>query len=245
MGRFSIIFKPGEGRRMNDNATVAALRASPLFKDFPAADAGRVAERCFFREFEKGQILFRERDEAVAFYVVAAGQVKVFKESVDGRELIIKIMRPGDLVGEAAALAGFPYPATAQALDDAAVVEVPRREFAALIKSEPGLALNIIAALSVRLNQISAVLEKLTLKDVPARLASYLLERVRADAEGEEYVELDVTKTSLAATLGTVPETLSRTLRRFVDAGLVASEGRRIYILDGTSLRLIAASSGD
>jgi CRP-like cAMP-binding protein len=230
---------------MTENATVAALRASPLFKDFAPSDVGRVAERCFFREFEKGQTLFREGDEAVAFYVIAAGQVKVFKESVDGRELIIKIMRPGDLVGEAAALAGLPYPATAQALDDAAAVEIPHREFAALIKDEPGLALNIIAALSSRLNQISAVLEKLTLKDVPARLASYLLERVTADAEGEEYVELDVTKTSLAAALGTVPETLSRALRRFVDAGLVASEGRRIYILDENSLRLIAASSKD
>jgi CRP-like cAMP-binding protein len=230
---------------MTENATVAALRTSPLFKDFPPADVSRVAERCFFRKFEKGQILFREGDNATAFYVVASGQVKVFKESVDGRELIIKIMRPGDLVGEAAALAGFPYPATAQALDDAAAVEVPRREFAALIKDEPGLALNIIAALSVRLNQISAILEKLTLKDVPARLASYLLERATADAEGDEYVELDVTKTSLAAELGTVPETLSRTLRRFIDAGLVTSEGRRVFILDKASLRLIAASSND
>ncbi len=227
---------------MADNGTVAALLASPLFKDFSPADVNRVAERCFFREFEEGQILFHEGDEAAAFYVIASGQVKVFKESVDGRELIIKIMREGDLVGEAAALAGFPYPATAQALGAAAAVEVPRREFASLVQNEPGLALNIIAALSVRLNQISAILEKLTLKDVPARLASYLLERAATDAEGDEYVELDVTKTSLAAALGTVPETLSRTLRRFVDAGLVASEGRRIYILDKASLHLIAAS---
>lgn len=230
---------------MTDNVKAAALAASPLFKNLAPADVSRVAERCVYREFGKGEALFHEGDDAAAFYVVAAGQVKVFKESVDGRELIIKIMRAGDLVGEAAALAGFPYPATAQALDDAAAVEVPRGEFVALIKNEPDLALNIIAALSVRLNQISAVLEKLTLKDVPARLASFLVEHAAQDAGGREYVELDVTKTSLAATLGTVPETLSRALRRFADAALIADEGRRLYILDKPSLRLIAGGPND
>jgi len=140
---------------MTDNVKGAALAASPLFKNLAPADVNRVAERCVFRKFGKGDVLFREGDDAAAFYVVADGQVKVFKESADGRELIIKIMREGDLVGEAAALAGFPYPATAQALDDAAAVEVPRAEFVALVKSEPDLALNIIAALSVRLHQIT------------------------------------------------------------------------------------------
>jgi CRP-like cAMP-binding protein len=225
---------------MTDDVKTAALAASPLFKNLAPADVGRVAGFSVFRKLEKGEVVFREGDDAAAFYVVASGQVKVFKESVDGRELIIKIMREGDLVGEAAALAGVPYPATAQALDAAAAVEIPRREFAALLESEPDLALNIIAALSVRLNQISAVLEKLTLKDVPARLASYLLERAHAGADRRESVELDVTKTSLAAELGTVPETLSRALRRFAEAGLVASEGRRIIILDKTSLELVA-----
>lgn len=227
---------------MTKAATVAALAASPLFKNLAPADVARVGERCFFRELEKGEVLFREGDDAQAFYVVAAGQVKVFKESVEGRELIIKIMREGDLVGEAAALAGVPYPASARALEDAAAVEVPRRDFVALVKNEPDLALNIIAALSVRLNQISAILEKLTLKDVPARLASYVLERARAGADGREFVELDVTKTSLAAELGTVPETLSRALRRFADAGLTADEGGRLIILDKASLRLIAGT---
>ncbi len=228
-----------------EKATAAALAASPLFKNLAPADVRRVAKRCVLRGLAKGEVLFREGDDAAAFYVVASGQFKVFKESAEGRELIMKIMREGDLVGEAAALAGVPYPASAQALDDAAAVEVPRREFVALVKNEPELALNIIAALSVRLNQISAVLEKLTLKDVPARLASYLVEHATQDARGREFVELDVTKTSLAAELGTIPETLSRALRRFADAALVASEGRRLIILDKPSLRLIAGSQDD
>jgi CRP/FNR family transcriptional regulator len=164
---------------------------SPLFKGLAEADAARVAAYCRYRELEKGETLFREGDDAATFFVVARGRIKVFKESIDGRELIIKTMREGDLVGEAASLARVPYPATAQALENAAAVEIPRREFVDLITREPELALNIIAALSARLHQISAVLEKLTLKDVPARLASYLLEHAAA-GRGAAHVELDV-----------------------------------------------------
>lgn len=219
------------------------LETSPLFKGLAEADAARVAAYCNYRELKKGETLFREGDEAATFFVVARGRVKVFKESIDGRELIIKTMRPGDLVGEAASLAGVPYPATAQAIEEAAAVEIPRREFVDLITREPELALNIIAALSARLHQINAVLEKLTLKDVPARLATYLLEHAAAGPDGAAHVELDVTKTSLAAELGTVPETLSRALRRFADAGLVAAEGKRIVLADEPSLRLISGGA--
>jgi CRP-like cAMP-binding protein len=201
-----------------------------------------VAAYCRYRELEKGDTLFREGDEAATFFIVARGRVKVFKESVDGRELIIKTMRPGDLVGEAASLATVPYPATAQAMEDAAAVEIPRREFVEHVTREPELGLNIIAALSARLHQLSDVLEKLTLKDVPARLASYLLEHAAAGPGGAASVELDVTKTSLAAELGTVPETLSRALRRFADAGLIWQEGNRIALADEASLRLIAGN---
>jgi CRP-like cAMP-binding protein len=221
------------------------LETSPLFKGLAEAGAERVAAYCRYRELEKGETLFHEGDEAATFFVVARGRVKVFKESIDGRELIIKTMRPGDLVGEAASLAGVPYPATAQAIEGAAAVEIPRREFVDLLRREPELALNIIAALSARLHQLSDVLEKLTLKDVPARLASYLLEHAAAGPGGPEYVELAVTKTSLAAELGTVPETLSRALRRFADAGLILQEGKRIVLADEASLRLIAGSAAE
>jgi CRP/FNR family transcriptional regulator len=220
-----------------------ALAASPLFKNASDDDVRRFAELSYYREFGGGEMLFSEEDDAASFFIIASGRVKVFKQSPDGRELIIKIMRAGDMVGEAAALTGGPYPASAQALDATAAAEVPRREFIALVKDAPELALGIIAALSARLYQISAVLEKLTLKEVPARLASYLVERAAPNADGGERVDLDVSKTALAAELGTVPETLSRALRRLTDAGVIESEGRRVVILDPASLRLLAGAS--
>ncbi|MGD8719208.1 MAG: Crp/Fnr family transcriptional regulator [Candidatus Zixiibacteriota bacterium] len=227
---------------MAKNALYEVLAASPLFKNASPDDVGRVASSSYLREFGRGEMLFSEEDDAAAFFVVAEGRVKVFKQSPDGRELIIKIMRAGDMVGEAAALTGGRYPASAQALEDTTAAEVPRREFIALVKEAPELALGIIAALSARLYQISAVLEKLTLKEVPARLASYLLERATGGGRGPERVDLDVSKTALAAELGTVPETLSRALRRLADAGVIEVEGRRVVILDPASLRLLAGN---
>ncbi len=225
---------------MAEPRITVALAAAPLFAGLPPHHISRVAEFCHYNGYRKGNTVFIEGDRAASFYVVASGQIKVYKGSSEGREVIIKVMRKGDLVGEAAALMGRPYPASAQALTDAAAVEVPRREFVELIKKEPSLALNMVAALSERLQQLGATLEKLTLKEVPSRLASYLLDHARADAGGAAVVEFQIPKAALAAELGTVPETLSRALRKFADAGFIVLEEGRVTLTDERSLRLLA-----
>jgi CRP/FNR family transcriptional regulator len=227
---------------MSDKAVTAALAAAPAFRNLPPRDLSRLAAFCTYLPLASGEVLFREGEEAALFYVVASGRLKVFKHSAEGRELIIKVMGPGDLVGEAAALAGVPYPASAQALEKAAAVQVPRADFVRALTSDPELALNIIAALSARLHQLSGVIEKLTLKEVPARLASYLLEHARPDERGRPAVELGVTKAALAAELGTVPETLSRAFRRLTEAGLLAEEGPRLLLPDPDALRLLSGA---
>jgi len=224
-----------------EHRIVVALARAPLFADLPRRDVARVAAFCRYVDFRKNNIVFVQGAPAASFYVVAAGYIKVSKGSAEGKELIIKVMRPGDLVGEAAAVLGRPYPASAQALTDAAAVEVPRRDFIALVKSEPPLALNMLGALSIRLNQLSAVLEQLTLKEVPARLATHLLTHATYGPGGEPpVVELAIPKHALAAELGTAPETLSRALRKFADAGFIRLDDRRIILADEDSLRRLA-----
>ncbi len=227
---------------MAEPRITAALAAAPLFAGLAPREVAHVASFCRYRDFAKGTVLFRQGDDADAFFVVVAGQIKVFKTSADGREIILKVMRKGDLAGEAAALVAKVYPATAEALDDAAAVEVPQRAFVSLVEDEPALALNMIAALSERLRHVSNVVEKLTLQDVPARLASYLL--AHADGPpGRRQVELQIAKGTLAAELGTVPETLSRALRKLADAGVITLKGRRVAITDERSLAFLAGGA--
>jgi len=219
---------------------VAALAASPLFAGLRPAEVAKVAELCRWREVPKGGALFAEGVEAEYFYVVVSGQLKVVKSSAEGREVIIKVMRKGDMVGEAAALAGKTYPATARAVGEAEAVAVPRRQFVALLHAEPALALNMIAALSERLHQVNAILERHTLQEVPGRLAAYFLAHAERGKDGALAVELKTTKADLAAELGTVPETLSRALRKFADAGFIRADEKRLVLADEEALRKLA-----
>lgn len=217
-----------------------ALAASPLFADMGARETGLVADFARYNSYQKGHVVFVEGDYAANFFVVAAGEIKVYKTSPEGREVIIKVMRAGDLVGEAAALGGRRYPATAQALTAAAAVEIPRADFVALIQKQPRLALNMIASLSQRLQQVNAIIEKLTLKEVPGRLASFLLQNARPSLQGGKVVELAVKKADLAAEMGTVPETLSRALKKFADAGFIVIRDKSIYLNNEEALSQLA-----
>ncbi len=104
-----------------------------------------------------------------------------------------------------------------------------------MIEKNPSIALNMLAVLSRRLRQFATQIENLSLKEVPARLAGYLL-YIAEEQENEGVVKLPVSKGQLASLLGTIPETLSRIFARMSDEGLIQVEGRSITILDRQGL---------
>jgi CRP/FNR family transcriptional regulator len=118
----------------------------------------------------------------------------------------------------------------------------PRREFVALIRQDPSLALNMLALLSLRLQKFSRMIEDLSLKDTPARLAAHLIYLQARTPAGDD-VPLDMPKGQLAALLGTIPETLSRIMARMSRQGVIRLRKNRITILDRAVLQEIA--SGD
>jgi CRP/FNR family transcriptional regulator len=99
----------------------------------------------------------------------------------------------------------------------------------------PAIALNMLAVLSLRLRQFTAQIESLSLKEVPARLASYLLVAAEEQQSGD-VVNLEISKGQLASLLGTIPETLSRIFARMSEDGLIRVDGRTITILDRQAL---------
>lgn len=187
----------------------------------------------------KGDSVFLEGAKAVGFYVVLSGRVKIYKLSQDGKEQILHIFGPGECFGEVPVFAGGNYPAHATALEESAVLFFPRDSFVGLIKNEPALALNMLAVLSLRLRRFTHLIEDLSLKDVPGRLAAYLV--YLSEKSGKASLELDVTKTQLASILGTIPETLSRILTKMCQSGILQVEGRKIRLLDRKTLEDLAA----
>jgi CRP/FNR family transcriptional regulator, dissimilatory nitrate respiration regulator len=213
----------------------------PLFQGLPRQQQEDLAMIVVEQIFKRGQTIFSEGDEGSGFNVVISGRVKIFKLSPEGKEQILHILGPGEPFGEAAVFAGENFPAHAAALAESRVFFFPRSAFIDLIKKNPSLALNMLAVLSRRLRKFAALVEDLSLKEVPGRLAAYLI-FLSERKKGKEEVELDISKNQLASLLGTIPETLSRILARMTREGFIKSSGQRsIRIMDRKGLEELAS----
>lgn len=214
-----------------------------LFQALPREHHKDLATVVKDQAFRRGQFIFSEGDEGTGFYVIISGRVKIFKLSLEGKEQILHIFGPGEPIGEVAVFAGKRFPANAEALEDSRVFFFPRAPFMELIQKNPSIALNMLAVLSQRLRKFTALIEDLSLREVPGRLAAHLL-YLSQKKDGMNDLTLDISKGQLASLLGTIPETLSRILTRMTKAGLIQSEGARgIRILDHDGLEELA--SGD
>lgn len=215
------------------------LAESQLFQGLTTRDYDKLASIAVSVEFRKGDTILTEGDPALGFYIVAEGLVKVFKVSVDGKEQLLHVFGEGEPVGEVPVFSGTHYPAHVVALTPAVLVYFARDEFTHMLNANPQLALNMLATLSQRLRRFAGVIEDLSLKDVSARLAKYLLSL--AKKQQSTSVILPLSKGDLASSLGTISETLSRTLSRLRAAEVVEVARNRIDLLDVETLESIAA----
>ena len=191
-----------------------------------------------FIDIPSGKTIFFEGDPAGGFYVLLSGRVRIYKSSPDGKEYTIHIIKPGQLFAEAAIFKGDKYPANSMAVDDSSAAFFPKDNFLDLLKKYPEISLKIIGSMAAFVRDFTRQVEELSLKEVPARLASYLL--YRAEKTGIDTVHLDTTKAELANRLGTISETLSRNLKKLSDLGVVSVDGRDIAIKDKARLNQIA-----
>jgi len=218
---------------------MTTMGQSTLFRGLPEGELLQLERISEVREYDKGDVLFNEGSDGVGFYVVAEGRVKVYKMSFDGREQILHILGPGDPVGEVPVFAGTTYPANAQAMDRAALLFFPRRKLVELYRESPSLAMNMLAVLSRRLREFTVLIENLSLKEIPQRLATYLVHQQSLKPVSAR-VRLNVTKGVLSNILGTSQETLSRVLGRMGQEGILEVQGKEISILDMERLRSLA-----
>lgn len=212
----------------------------PLFAGLPPEDCRKLASIATAMSFQRGQTVFLEGEPGERFFAVTEGKVKIFKLASDGKEQILHMLGPGELFGEAPVFSGQPYPASAEAVTASTALCFPRKAFRDLITRNPGLSLDMMAVLSRRLHEFTDMIEQLSLREVPERLANYFL-YYSAQQGGIDAFELDVTKTQLASFLGTIPETLSRVLARMDRRGLISLIGaRRITLRDREALGRLA-----
>ena len=218
-------------------ALVNTLRSCQLFTGLPSSDLEQIAAVTVLKSLEKGDYLFHEGDAARGFYVVQRGAVNVHRVSATGKEQIIHVFRAGESFAEATLATAQGYPADARALEPTQVLLVQKDGILALLKRQPELALRMLGSMSSHLRVLVGQLEDLTLKDVETRLANWLMKRCPDTGSAKPVrLELAMTKRTLAAELGTVSETFSRTLAKFRERKLIKVEGKTVTVLSPVRL---------
>jgi CRP/FNR family transcriptional regulator len=218
-------------------ALVNTLRGCQLFFGLPTSDLEKIAAITLLRVLNKGEYLFHEGDPSHGFYVVQRGAINIHRVNAAGKEQVIHIFRPGESFAEAALATDRGYPADARALEPSQVLLVQKAGILALVRRQPELALRMLGSMSLHLRTLVAQLEDLTLKDVETRLANWLIKRCpHPESPQPVAIELPGTKRVLAAELGTVGETFSRTLAKFREQGLVGVKGKTVTVLSPVGL---------
>ena len=220
------------------------ISAIPLFNGLPDDQLSAIRQIAVEKQYNKGQTIFSEGDETTGLFVVVDGRIKIYKVSSEGKEQILHIFEAGQSFGEVTVFTGQQLPANAQTLAKSRLLLFPRSAFVDLVTANPSLALNLLAIMSKKLRQFAAQIENLSLKEIPARLASYLI--YLAEEQGsEDAVTLNVSKGQLASLLGTIPETLSRIFAKLSAQDLIRVEGPKITLLDLQGLEDLAELGKD
>lgn len=235
----------------------AWLQTTLVFQGLSRSQLTPIVQITQLQSFGKGELIFPQGSEAKGFFVIKSGRVKVFKVSPTGKEQILNIFESGDNFAEVAALDGKPFPASAATLEATELIFFSRIEFINLLYENPDIAINMLIGLSQHLRHLTGVIEDLSFKDVPQRLAAYLLkltnplpdeshdslEEVAKQSTSCNSVTLNLTKSQLAAILGTIPATLSRAFYYLSSEELISVNGAQIELRDLDRLQKLSQST--
>ncbi len=220
-----------------------SISSITLFSELDAEQLHDVTSICQLKNYTKHNILFNEGDLYLGFYILLKGSVKVFKISVDGSETVVHIIKPSTAFADIPLFDGTDYPVSAQCLEDCLVVFIPKNKFLSLIKGNPDISLKMLSGFAKRLKSLVNQIEDLSTKEVVNRLAKYLIKEIKLTSTEnlpEPFVKLTTPRATTASYLGTVSETLSRTLHKLQNENILRTQGKVIFILDMKKLKKLA-----
>lgn len=181
------------------------------------------------------QVVFYEGNQPLGVYCVSAGKIKIYKSDQEGHQQIVRLAGAGDLLGYRSMLAGAPYSATAETLEEAEICFMDRKTFLDLLKTHPATAVHLMTALAQDLGTAEQKLMDMAHKNVRERLAELLLvfhKNYGEKTTNGSRLKISLTREEIAELIGTTQESVIRLLSEFKQDGLIAVEGRNITLLD-------------
>jgi CRP/FNR family transcriptional regulator len=214
------------------------LSSVPYFQAVDSSTLNAIAEAAIHRKFPAGQTVIHEGGQSAGLFIVETGYLKSVKISPAGREQVVRVVGPGEVFNAIGVLARETNPGTVIALEDSIVWMIAPKALRRLMNEHPALADAIIQALAMRIQQLMAQVEALSLRSVEERLAQLL---IKEQQEGIVWRRQWDTQAEMAARLGTVTDVLNRSLRRLAEAGLIEVDRDQIRILDLEKLKAAAS----
>lgn len=186
-----------------------------------------LSHRIRHRRMDRGQIVFRRDDEGDALYAVKSGQIKISVSSADGKEVVLNLMRAGDIFGEISILDGGPRTADATAMEDTDLLVLHRRDFTNFLEQKPRVAIAMLRVLTERLRNTSNQLEDVAAYDRSARLARSLIRlSLRFGEETSEGVRIDLnlTQSDIGNLVGMTRESMNKQIAVWREQGFLTFE---------------------
>lgn len=212
------------------------LQASPCFCQLAPDEQKLLLESARLQLFQADELIFLEGDQAAGLWWIEQGVVRIVKISPEGDERILHLAGPGESFNDIPVYDNGRNPATTITQTPAKLWLLPADTIRSLVRQNPAFAQAVIRLLAQRVRHFTTQIETLTLYDVTARLARFLLQQA---ADGA-LAEAGITRKAMAAYLATTPESISRTLRTLQEAGAIQFDRHRIMIVNPETLRRLA-----
>lgn len=199
----------------------------PIFASLNRKERLEIVEISSSRSFEKGETIYRAGDEGGTLFVLYTGRAKLFRLNASGKEQVLRLVEPGEFIGELSLFSSLPLTDNAQALETTTMCVLQGQQLKELMAKYPSIAFKVMDELSRRLEKAENRIEDISLSSVTKRVANALLEL----SEGKSEMLLPMTKGDLASQLGMTQETLSRKLTALQEEGLILLKGQRKIII--------------
>lgn len=214
--------------------TVDFLATVPLFRSLASTEVTAFSQLVREKSYPKGSVILFEDDPGDSLFIVRSGRVKVVLVADDGREVILGLLGVGEHFGELSLIDDQPRSAHVVAMEESSLLVLRREDFKRRVEQNPAVAWALLIELSHRLRRADEKIGNLVLLDVPGRIARVLLDA--ATESGSELIEKPLTHQTIANVIGASRETVSRSMRDFVEAGWITTERRRIRLVDRAAL---------
>jgi len=193
-----------------------------------------VIKQSFFEKtIQRGEMIFLEGELADILFFLISGIIKLFKTSAQGKEQIISLARPYEVLNDISIFDNGPNPMSAQAMSTVTLYGIKKDRLEVALRQHPQVSSQIIQVLAARTRQLISLVEDLSFKHVIGRVAKILLEHT-GDGAG---LGQRLTQQEMAAMAGTAREVVARSLKAMEERGLIRLERHRIVISDKNALQ--------